>query len=121
MRTIIAGSRSISSLAIVEQAMDQALILCGIVPSMVISGTARGADQLGEQWAAGRGIEVEKYPADWDRYGKSAGYIRNKEMADNADALVAIWDGESKGTSHMIDLAEAAGLAIYVYKINCGD
>ena len=47
-----------------------------------------------------------RFPADWDKYGKAAGYKRNGEMARNADALIAFWDGKSRGTKHMIDLAK---------------
>jgi len=80
---------------------------------IVVSGTARGADKLGERWAILVGVKIERYPADWSQ-GKAAGYIRNKEMAENADALVAFHDGESKGTKHMIDLAMARNLKVKV-------
>lgn len=88
-----------------------------------ISGTARGADQLGEQFAKQFGYEVKRFPADWS-IGKRAGYIRNEEMAKYAVAdgchgvLFAFWDGKSKGTKHMIDLAKKYGLAIRVVKYN---
>ena len=72
---------------------------------VIISGTARGADQFGELYARARGFKIERYPADWDTHGKSAGYKRNVEMAENADALVALWDGKSRGTKHMLDIA----------------
>ena len=62
------------------------------------------------------GFHVAYFPADWERYGKAAGYIRNKEMAQNADALVAFWDGESRGTKSMIDLAKEYDLAVRVLK-----
>jgi hypothetical protein len=58
---------------------------------------------------------VERYPADWERYGKSAGYRRNKEMALVAQALVAFWDGESLGTKHMIDIAHKYKLTIKIF------
>jgi len=80
----------------------------------VISGTAAGVDVHGERWAEEQGIPVEKYPADWNKHGKSAGHIRNAEMADVADALVAIWDGESRGTKGMIELALKKGLSLYI-------
>jgi predicted Rossmann-fold nucleotide-binding protein len=73
---------------------------------VILSGGAKGADQLGERYAKERGITVEVYPALWSVHGRSAGYIRNRQMAQSADALVAFWDGRSPGTEHMIDLAE---------------
>ncbi len=57
------------------------------------------------------------YPAAWDTYGLKAGYIRNEEMADNADALIAIWDGKSRGTKHMIDIATRKGLRVYIHEV----
>lgn len=112
MKTIIAGSRNIDSLDIVFQAVNQSKFLI----STVVSGGARGVDQLGEQWAKMNNIPVDIYLANWDKYGKSAGYKRNTIMAMNADALIAIWDGESKGTKHMIDLAEKYGLKTFVLR-----
>lgn len=72
---------------------------------VVIIGTAAGADRLGERWAHDNDIPVMRYPADWQRYGKSAGFIRNRDMVSNGTHLIAFWDGQSKGTKHMIDLA----------------
>lgn len=110
MRTIIAGSRSADSPLELELAIRK----CGWVPTVVLSGTAKGADRLGEQWAEQHGVKIERYPADWDTHGKSAGYRRNEQMAHHADALIALWDGESRGTAHMIKLAMKAGLKVYV-------
>jgi hypothetical protein len=93
----------------------KALSMCEWTPTVVISGTAPGADKLGEQWAKDNSIPVERYPADWNRYGLSAGYRRNEQMVDNAEALVALWDGKSRGTRHMIDIARKKGLKVFVY------
>lgn len=82
----------------------------------IVCGTARGADRLGEKYAKENGFHVAYFPADWERHGKAAGYIRNREMAQNADALVAFWDGESRGTKSMIDLAKEYDLAVRVLK-----
>ena len=113
MRTIIAGSRDDVVYAHLLVALEE----IDWVPSVVISGTARGADKLGELWADHNDVPVERFPADWNQFGKSAGYRRNAEMAANAEALVALWDGKSRGTMHMIDLAKKAGLKIYIYYI----
>ncbi len=84
--------------------------------TVAISGTARGADKFGEAVAAAEGWGIERHPADWDRHGRRAGYLRNAHMASLAEALVAVWDGESRGTKHMIDLSERAGLRVFVHR-----
>jgi len=82
----------------------------------IVSGTARGADKLGEKYAAEHELPVVQFPAEWSKYGKSAGYKRNAVMADYADALVAFWDGASRGTKHMIDLAKEKDLHVRIVK-----
>lgn len=82
----------------------------------IVSGTAKGADQLGERFAKEHNYQIKQFPADWNTYGKKAGYIRNKQMAEYADALVAFWNGESKGTKSMIELAEKNLLQIKVVR-----
>lgn len=83
---------------------------------VIISGHATGADALGERYAQERGLSCEQHPADWDRYGKSAGYRRNADMANVADALIAFWDGQSRGTASMINLAKSKGLKVAVVR-----
>jgi hypothetical protein len=112
MRTIIAGSRNIDNYNIINDIMNR----IDWKPSLIISGTAKGVDKLGEEYALKNNIPLKQYPADWDKYGKSAGYKRNLLMAENADALVAIWDGKSKGTKHMIDIATKKNLKTFIYK-----
>lgn len=106
LRTIVAGSRGVTSLSVVTAACDN----CGWLIGEVVSGAARGVDKLGEQWAHLRGVPVRQFPADWNGKGKAAGRLRNSEMARYADALVAVWDGSSPGTRHMIDEALRYGL-----------
>lgn len=113
MRTIVAGSRTIASYSLVEFAIKQS----GINITCLLSGTARGVDRLGEQWAKDNKVPVERYPADWS-LGKQAGHLRNYKMALKADALIAIWDGESKGTASMIKYAKQLGLRVYVHMEN---
>lgn len=84
----------------------------------IVSGCAKGADTLGIQFAEKYGLNLTKFPADWDKYGKSAGYRRNAEMAKYADVLFAFWDGKSKGTQHMINLANDANLDVHVIYTN---
>jgi hypothetical protein len=69
----------------------------------LVSGMAKGADALGYMFAHKNNVKVYEFHADWNRHGKRAGYLRNEEMGQFADALVAFWDGDSKGTKHMID------------------
>ena len=113
MRTIIAGSRGLGD-AHVRAAMEA----CGWLPTAVISGKARGADEAGEKWAHERSIPVELFPAKWRELGKRAGFYRNEEMTWHAKALVAVWDGVSRGTEHMIFVARGAGLKVFVWTLS---
>lgn len=121
-KVIVAGSRTAtgpSIYSLLERKLDSILKNKSVTHDIVIvSGTARGADLLGEQYAKSRSFQVARYPADWDQYGKRAGYIRNAEMATDADALVALWDDESKGTKHMIAIANQMGLPTRVINFN---
>lgn len=103
----------IYSSLVVEEAIKAARDK-GIIPTVILSGTAQGVDTLGEQWAEKNGVPVERYPADWARYGKSAGHKRNRDMGMRADALIAVWDGESPGTRGMIEFARGRGLKVSV-------
>lgn len=110
MKLIIAGGREFTDYNRLVETMSR----LNLPVSTVISGKARGADTLGERWAKENGIKLEIYPAQWDKYGKRAGYIRNEQMAEVADAVVAFWDGKSRGTQHMINYAKTKGLKVYV-------
>ncbi len=114
MRVIIAGSRGITRPSLVLFAVRKAEIKCGIIITELVSGHAPGVDRLGERYATDRGIRIEIFEAQWERFGRSAGYIRNRTMADYADALIALWDGVSRGTADMIYKAEERGLKVYV-------
>jgi hypothetical protein len=118
MRVIIAGSRDNVSQADIDHAIEASGWVKEI--TVVVSGAARGADRMGENWAKRNGITIDSRPANWDKYGKSAGYKRNQEMADNADALIAVWDGVSRGTGHMVDIAKAKKLPVFVYNLKDG-
>jgi hypothetical protein len=117
MRVIIAGSRTFTNYTKFRARLIHLFSNIPLEQVTIISGTARGADQMGEQFAAELGLNVERYPAEWDRFGKSAGYRRNEVMAAKADALVAFWDGKSPGTKHMIDLAKARSLNVRIVAI----
>lgn len=109
MKTIIAGSRSINDFSFVEKSIERS----GFRITEVFSGRAYGVDRLGEEWGRQNGILIRYFPADWAHYGKRAGYLRNEEMADNAEALIAIWDGISRGTKHMILVAKRKKLDVF--------
>lgn len=111
MRVIIAGGRNQRPS---DDQIDAAVKASGFQISTVISGTCRGVDQAGENWAFARGIPVIRFEPDWDRYGKMAGPYRNQDMAVAADGLIAFWDGKSRGTASMIEEAKLRGLRIHV-------
>lgn len=118
MRVIIAGSRDVTDPAVIARAVADS----GFTISEVVSGGARGVDTLGEEWARANRIPFRRFPADWDRFGRSAGYRRNEQMAayareGSAGGLLAVWDGISKGTGHMIDIAHREGLQVYVHRV----
>ena len=98
MKVIIAGGRDFTNFFVV----CNSLINFQKQITEIISGDATGADSLGIQWAQLRDIPVKHFPAHWDIYGNNAGYIRNAEMGEYADALIAFWNGKSRGTKHMI-------------------
>lgn len=110
MRVIIAGSRSIDDYELLLDAIEAS----GFKITQILSGRARGVDKMGESYARRNKIPLKYFPADWDKYGKSAGIRRNVLMGENADALIALWDGKSKGTAHMIDYAKRKGLQVFV-------
>lgn len=110
MKTIIAGCRTIHDYQLVLDAIEEA----NINITTVVSGGAKGVDALGERYADEMNLALHVYPADWNQHGRSAGPIRNAKMADNAEALIAIWDGKSRGTKNMIETATKRKLLVYV-------
>ncbi len=111
MRTIIAGSRSLVS----YETLLLAIAEFPFTITSVISGTARGVDELGEQWARENSIPLERYPADWAKLGRRAGYVRNEQMAQVAEGALILWDGMSPGTKHMINTCERLNLPHYIF------
>ena len=116
-KIIIAGGRDFMDYNLLKEKTNKILQEKRVSHKIVIiSGCARGADTLGLRYASENAFDVEEYPANWDKYGKKAGYMRNVEMAENADALIAFWDGKSKGTKHMIDIATERNLPTRIIK-----
>jgi len=112
VKVIIAGGRDFKDYNLLCQKADYYLSRQSEIE--IVSGCARGADKLGERYADERGYPIKRFPADWGTFGKKAGYLRNEEMAQYADALIAFWNENSKGTKHMIDLAEIYKLKVRV-------
>jgi len=115
-KVIIAGSRSFNDMDTLINVCDG--FLSNYKNVVVVSGAAKGADQLGEKYATAKGFPVVHFLPDWDKYGKQAGYFRNLQMAEYGDALIAFWDSHSKGTKIMIQLANKNGLPVKVYQFN---
>ena len=113
-KVIIAGGRDFNNFSLLKEKCNE--ILVNQKDIQVVSGGANGADRLGEKYAAQRGYRIQQFLANWSKYGKSAGYIRNKQMAEYACALIAFWGKKSKGTKHMIDLAKKHKLLIRVVR-----
>lgn len=114
MKTIIAGSRTILNYWEVEKSVKDS----GFLISEVVCGGANGVDSLGRKWGKNNQIPVKEFLANWNQFGKRAGYLRNEQMAEYADALIAVWDGKSKGTKHMIELAKHKGLEVFVREMD---
>lgn len=134
LKLIIAGSRSIKD----YEAVRLAMIESGLWKQhkrniIVVCGMAPGVDLLGKEFADRNGLEVLKRPADWDdikspgavirvqkstglMYNAVAGHWRNQTMADEADALLLIWDGKSTGSLDMLTRARKKGMDIYAYR-----
>lgn len=112
-KVIIAGCRDYEDYNTVKAYADR--MLSNITDEIqIVSGGASGADALGERYAKEKGYSIKRFPADWNKYGRSAGPKRNRQMAQYADALIAFWDGVSRGTKNMIDEANAGGLLVRV-------
>ncbi|TSE11313.1 DUF2493 domain-containing protein [Aquimarina algiphila] len=118
MKVIIAGGRDFDDYQFLKKKCDE--ILKKLTKIKIVTGKQKsydkktkhyyGADYYGEKYAEEKGHIIVEFPADWDNLGLAAGAIRNKQMAQYADALIAFWDGQSKGTKNMIDQAKKLNL-----------
>ena len=114
MKVIIAGSRSIEDYEQVLLSVNNS----GFHITEVVSGRAKGVDHLGEYYASRHSLPCAYFTADWNKYGKRAGHIRNAEMAKYADAAVVVWDGKSTGSANMIENMKRLNKPYYVWKVN---
>lgn len=111
MKIVIAGGRDFNNYNLLCEKCDD---IINSNQTEIISGCAKGADTLGERYAKERGYDVKLFPADWKTHGRKAGPIRNKQMAEYGDMLIAFWDGKSSGTKNMIDNAKKLGKIVYI-------
>lgn len=116
-KLIVAGGRDFDSYGAVSEEINHLahgeLADYGV---SIVSGMARGADRLAWEFAKQADVQCYVFPADWDTHGKAAGFIRNRQMAEFADGLLAFWDGESRGTKHMIETMRAMGKDVRVIR-----
>ena len=115
IKVIIAGSRNFSDYGLLAKTCDH--MLQNQEDVEIVSGKEpKGADKLGELYAEEKGYHIEEFKAHWSQFGDAAGPIRNKQMAEYADALICFWDGDTvkSGTYNMIQQARFAGLKIKV-------
>lgn len=118
MNLIVAGTRDFNDYELVKKELDALRQSRGFAYGFtVFSGCASGVDRLGERYARENHLPVVKFPAEWGKYGKKAGPIRNEEMAKHADACIVFWDGKSKGTKNMINNAEKYKLPLIVVSV----
>lgn len=115
-RVIIAGCRDFNDYELLKEKCDYFLQDEKKEDVVIISGHASGADALGERYAQERGFQLETFPADWKAHGRAAGPIRNARMASAANALIAFWDGKSRGTKNMIESAKNHNLKVVVVR-----
>lgn len=114
-RVIVAGSRKFRDYDFVKAKLER--LLSHLPDIEIVCGEATGPDLLGRKWAEESGRPIASFPADWKAYKKAAGYRRNEEMAEYATHCIVFWDGESKGSKHMIDIAKRKGLPLRVINV----
>ncbi|MBR4073078.1 MAG: DUF2493 domain-containing protein [Clostridia bacterium] len=118
MRIVIAGCRNYNNYQEAKEYIDYCLSNIRKGNNIIIvSGCASGADAIGERYAQENGFRIEKFPADWEKYGRNAGPKRNEQMAEVSDYVICFWDEKSRGTKSMIDCAVKCGKPIKIKKI----
>lgn len=114
MRLAIVGSRGFNDYDLMRSIIPDILISSGQLNHSIVSGGAKGADTLAEMFAQEYMLPITLFYPEWDKYGKSAGMIRNRQIVDYCNGLVAFWDGKSKGTANSIELAKEKGKLIKI-------
>lgn len=114
MKLIIAGSRTMHESELVLHDLSRCLLPFRLDDiTEIVCGMAQGADMIGLNYSRINNVKLARFPADWDTHGKAAGFIRNRKMAEYSDALLLIWDGESRGSSIMKKEMQKLGKPIY--------
>ena len=113
MKLGIIGSRTFDNYIVLEEFIKNTLQVDKI--ELIVSGDAQGADKMGAFFAERNNIKTLIFPPDWDKHGKAAGFIRNKDIVNNSDIILAFWDGKSKGTRHSIGLAHKMKKTVIIY------
>ena len=114
-RLVVAGSRDFDNYTLLSAELDKLLV--GKTNITIVSGTARGADRLGERYAAEHNLRIERFPAEWEKYHKGAGPIRNMKMVQSADAVIVFWDNESSGTKNIIECARKEDIPYRIVRV----
>jgi len=112
VKIAIIGSRTFNNYELVKREMEHYKESV----SLIVSGGAKGADSLAERWASENGIMTKIFLPDWEKHGRAAGFLRNKDIVKEADVVLAFWDGQSKGTQHSFKLAQEMNKQIKIIK-----
>jgi len=118
LRLAIIGSRDFDNYPLLKKIIDKFIQRHSDKDIVLVSGGARGADSLARRYAQENSLRIDEYFADWDKFGKSAGYKRNHTIWENSDMGIAFWDGESKGTQHSFSLSASMGKRLYIFNYN---
>ena len=117
LKLIIAGTRQFDNYKITKTTVERVIKSWNNVEIVeVVCGECRGPDLLGKRWALNKGIKIKSFPADWEKYGRAAGPIRNKQMVEYANAAIVFWDGRSRGTKSLMDLLRKMDNAQYCFR-----
>lgn len=114
-RLVVAGSRDFDDYTLLSAELDK--LLAGKTNITIVSGTARGADRLGERYAAEHNLRIERFPAEWEKYHKGAGPVRNMKMVQSADAVIVFWDNDSSGTKNIIECARKQDIPYRIVRV----
>lgn len=110
-KIVVAGGRTYTNTGMVFICLEDIVQK----DDVIISGHAKGVDMMGEFYAQKNNLVCEIYPAEWDKYGRSAGPRRNEKMAQIADKVVVFWDFKSRGTKNMIDMAKKYKKELFIF------
>ncbi len=117
MKIVVSGSRDYDNYDEAKSYIEKCIQKTDVDKVVILSGGCRGADMLGERYAKEKGYTVERVIPEWSKYGKAAGIVRNRKMAEAADLAICFWNGKSKGTKMMIEYTKKLNKKIIVYLV----